>query len=1143
MIEPDGAVAMSSPHPIKILIANRSEIACRLIRTYSLYPNIQTIALYTPSERDATHARLATTSVALNGEGPRAYLDAASIVNIAKDKGCWGIAPGYGFLSEDAGFAKLCEDAGVMFIGPTSQQLAQLGNKMSARSLAKDIGVPILDGTKAENIRGSSIADVLAFAKSLDRASKLILKAAAGGGGRGIRIVDDNTDEQAIRTAYESCQREAQASFGDGSLFAERYLQGAKHIEVQLLGDGTGEVTHFWERECSLQRRNQKVIEIAPSHFITPQLRQAIIASAVKLGKAVKLRALATIEFLVDGDSGGFYFMEANPRIQVEHTITEQINGIDLVDLQLQVVLGRTLTDLHIAQEPPPPRLTSIQLRINSESFRPDGTANPEAGTIHHAHFPTGAGVRVETALEAGRQYSVSPLFDSLLAKLIVTASSYDAALRLARWAVGETRLVGCRTNQVFLMALLDLPDVRESKHNILTIQENFNPLYSATQEFEDTLQARDKTVVGETSQQSESVKVEQPADSEELTAHLVGVVLALKVQDGDKVTIGQEVAVLEAMKMEHSVQSTCNGVIAKLAVEQGQQVNAGDPILFIRSDGERDSTNAAKLAEAEDPNVLRPELEQLNERKAKLKYAGRDEDVAKRHSHGYLTGRENIDLLIDKDSFIEYGDLVVAAQRKRFPLSHLIARTSGDGIIVGWAKMQAHPVALVIGDYLVLAGTQGHYHHQKLDRIFQSIIDHPAPLVLYAEGGGGRPGDTDHMGMAGLKTPSFSLMGEIKARGIPSITVVNGYCFAGNAAFLGSCDIIIATRGGAKDAPKRKVTTIGMGGQAMIEGGGLGRFEHEHIGPIDVHMRAGGIDVLVDSEVEAAPLVRKLVALFTHPYLPPSKSPYTSDPLRLRTAVPPLENRRRAYDVRHVINLLLDDDSFIEFAPEWGLSVLTGFGRVNGRAVAIMASNSSSPLGGAIDVTSGAKVNRLFRLLIRLGGMHLISLCDTPGFMVGPDFERSIEAQGAGSTYRCFGDWFGNSQEFGLLGGRVLGIVLRNGFGLGAQAMLGGGSLRNSMCVAWPSAVFGGMGIEGAVQLAYKKELEAIKDPEERKRQERKMIDHMYAEGAAVNMAMASEIDSVIDPASTRQWLEQMMEVLPERVPTFKKARRQSKI
>ena len=1088
--------------------------------------------------------RLATTAVALPGEGPRAYLDATNIVNIAKKEGCWGIAPGYGFLSEDAGFVRLCEDGGIVFIGPSSAQLAQLGNKMSARSLAAEAGIPVLEGTKTALDRGSSIADVLAFGKSLGSASKIILKAAAGGGGRGIRVVDDSEDEQAIRLAYEACQREAQASFGNGDLFAERYLHAAKHIEVQVLGDGKGQVCHFWERECSLQRRNQKVVEVAPSHSITPQLRRAIIEAAVKLGKAVKLRSLATVEFLVDAATGDYFFMEANPRIQVEHTITEQINGVDLVDLQLQVALGRTLADLSLTREPPPPRLTSIQLRINAESFRHDGTTQPEAGSIRQAHFPTGAGVRVETALEAGRRYAVSPLFDSLLAKLIVTSSSYESALRLARWAISETVIVGCQTNQAFLMALLDLPTVQEGKTHILTIQENFEALFSATQHSEDTLRARtDHHSEEATSSREEVAKVERPAGSDELLALVTGVVVSIKVSRGDKITAGQELVVLEAMKMEHSVRSAYDGVVAKVAVTQGQQVTAGDALLFTSLDGDGSSANRSDLAETEDPEKLRPELTELNERKSFLRYAGREEDVAKRHATGYLTGRENLDLLIDKDSFIEYGDLVVAAQRKRYPLSHLIARTSGDGIIVGWAKMDSCPVAVVIGDYLVLAGTQGHFHHQKLDRIFQSVIDHPAPVVLYAEGGGGRPGDTDHLGTAGLKTPSFALMGEIKARGIPSIAVVNGYCFAGNAAFLGTCDIVIATRGGSKDAPQRKATTIGMGGQAMIEGGGLGRFEHEHIGPVDVHMRSGGIDVLVDTEVDAAPLVRKIVALLTHPHLPPAESPYTSDPLRLRTAVPPFSTRRRAYDVRHVIHLLLDDASFIEFSPEWGLSVLTGFGRVNGHAIALIASNSSSPLGGAIDIPSGAKVNRFLRLLTRLGGMHLLSLCDTPGFMVGPDFERSAEAQGAGSTYRCFGDWFGHAQEFGLSGGRVLGVVLRNGFGLGAQAMLGGGSLENSMVVAWPGAVFGGMGIEGAVRLAYRKELEAVEDLGERKKRELEMIEVMYAEGKAINMAMAAEIDSVVDPATTRKWLEQMIEVVPERVPRYIRARRRAKI
>ncbi|PPJ52821.1 hypothetical protein CBER1_11298 [Cercospora berteroae] len=1135
---------MSPNRPIKILIANRSEIACRLIRTYSLYPDIQTVALYTPSEKDSTHARLATSSVALSTEGPLAYLDAVNIVNIAKKQGCWGIAPGYGFLSEDAAFVRLCERERIVFIGPTSEQLARLGNKLSARSLAAEAGVPILDGTKTASDRGSSIDDVLKFAKSLGQGRSVILKAAAGGGGRGIRIIDDNKDERAIRSAYDACQREASASFGDGSLFAERYLKGARHIEVQLLGDGTGKVTHFWERECSLQRRNQKVIEIAPSQSVAPELRRAIIAAAVKVGQAVKLRSLATIEFLVDTANDDFFFMEANPRIQVEHTITEQINGVDLVDLQLQVALGHTLADLGVLQEPLPPRLTSIQLRVNSESFGKDGTAQPEAGIIQQAIFPTGAGVRVETAIEGGREYTVSPLFDSLLAKLVVTSSGYSSAIQLARWAVAQTTIIGCGTNQAFLMALLDMQVVRESRHNILTIQENVENLYSSTQQNMEVLREKaDKISKTATSASKTAPKVERPAGSEELLAHLTGVVFSLKVSEGDKVSVGQELVVLAAMKMEHSVQSAHNGVVAKIPVTQGQQINSGEALIFIMPDEGDASANASDAIETEDPEVLRPELEELNERKAAVRYAGRKKDVEKRHANGYLTGRENLDLLIDENSFVEFGDLVVAAQKKRYSMSHLITRTSGDGIIVGWGTMEAHPVAIVLGDYLVLAGTQGHFHHEKLDRIFASVIAHPAPLVLYAEGGGGRPGDTDVLSTTGLETPSFALLGEIKARGIPSVAVVNGYCFAGNAALLGTCDIIIATKGGSTDAPQRKKTTIGMGGQAMIEGGGLGLFEHEEIGPIDVHMRSGGIDVLVDSEIEAAPLVRKIVAMFTQPHLPPSESPYTSDQLRLRTVVPPFSARRRAYHIRAVIALLLDDDSFIEFCPQWGLSVLTGLGRIKGRAVGIIASNSSSPLGGAIDVESGTKVNRFFRLLIRLGGMHIISLCDTPGFMVGPDFERSTEAQGAGSTYRCFGDWFGNSQEFGLLGGRVLGVVLRNGFGLGAQAMLGGGTLRNSMCVAWPNAVFGGMGLEGAVKLAYRKELEAIKDIEVRKKKEQEMIDAAYAEGRALNQATVGEIDNVIDPATTRQWLERMMDVLPQRVLTYMRTRRDAKM
>ncbi|PWY98389.1 ClpP/crotonase [Testicularia cyperi] len=1130
----------------KILIANRSEIALRLIRTYALHADVSTLAIHTSDEPNAPHALAADTAVILPGRGPGAYLDIAAIISLAKTHRCSAIAPGYGFLSEDPRFAARCEDEGIVFLGPTSHQLAQLGDKISARSLAAKLNVPTLEGCTS-----SDRADIEAFVRGLDASVPVILKAAAGGGGRGIRIVRDRAT---LGEDLAACQREAKLSFGDDRVYVERFLGSAKHIEVQLLGDGTGHVVAFGDRECSLQRRNQKLIEIAPSPSIPldDPLRDALVSAAVRLAKAVKYRSLATIEFLVDPQSREFFFMEANPRIQVEHTVTEQVFQVDLVDLQLRIGRGQTLAQLGLSHPPALPQgRTAIQCRVNSEVLQPDGNAMPAAGNITALHLPTGPHVRIDTAAHAPRSgigyFTVSPLFDSLLAKVVVTAPSYRQALRLADRSLVELDIQGVKTNRAFLLALLRSPVVVESRAITATVAEQLDALLQMASRIESELPSADADPANASPGQAQgpSAKTaEAPKGTQPIPVHLTGILLQLNVAEGDAVTQGQELAVIEAMKMEHVIRSPVAGQIAKLASSKGDAVMAGAALLFLRPDSHEGSEGPAATAAAtsagaasnEEPiDSIRPELQEVLERKRLVLDDTRGDAVAKRHARGFPTVRETIAMLVDADSFLELGDLVVAAQRQRHSLEHLLARTAGDGIVTGWATVQGQPVALAMGDYLVLAGTQGHFHHLKLDRIFQSVLDHPAPLVLYAEGGGGRPGDTDMPLVAGLNTPSFALLGRIRARGIPSIGVANGYVFAGNAALLGTCDLVIATRGGSQaiagKGRKPGKTSIGMGGKAMIEGGGLGIFESDDIGPPEVHMATGGIDVLVDTEADATRLTQRLLALFTGYTLKASWS-WTQDARLLRQAVPPTSARRRAYDVRAVIRLLVDDESFIELGAGWGHSIVTGLATVGGRPIGIVANDPATPLGGAIDADAARKATRLLQLITRTRAAHLVSLCDTPGFMVGPDFEKA--ATGGGS-FRIFGDWFAAAQSLALSGGRVVGVVLRNAYGLGAQAMLGGSTLQNSMSVSWPSGAFGGMGLEGAVRLGMRNELAAIKDPKERQETEQAWIDELYKRGRATNMATLAEIDSVIDPADTRRWITQALATAGDRVPTYR--------
>jgi len=496
--------------------------------------------------------------------------------------------------------------------------------------------------------------------------------------------------------------------------------------------------------------------------------------------------------------------------------------------------------------------------------------------------------------------------------------------------------------------------------------------------------------------------------------------------------------------------------------------------------------------------DAVRPELTDLRARLAATTDAGRPEAVARRRKTGQRTTRENIADLVDPGSFVEYGALALAAQRQRYAMEDLARLSPADGIVCGVGTVnralfaEEHARAMVLAyDYTVFAGTQGVMGHKKLDRSLALAAEWRVPVVLFAEGGGGRPGDVDVPTVAGLDTPSFLGFASLSGL-VPLVGIVSGRCFAGNAALLGCCDVIIA----AED------TTLGMGGPAMIEGGGLGTFKPEEVGPIDVQTKNGVVDVRVRDEAEAVAVAKKYLSYFQGP----TAGWAAADQTTLRDALP--ERRRRAYKVRPILETIADSGSVLELRRDFGRSVVTALARIEGRPVGILASDPFH-LGGAIDSDASDKAARFFQLCDAFG-LPIVSLCDTPGFMVGPQAEKTALVRHASRMFVAAAS----------LSVPLFTVVLRKGYGLGAQAMSGGHFRAPFLTVSWPTGEFGGMNLEGAVRLAMRKQLEAIEDPAVREQTFQGMVAMAYDRGKAINTASLLELDAVIDPAETRTWL-----------------------
>ena len=644
----------------KLLIANRGEIAIRITEAAAEL-GLTTAAVFSEDDAKSLHVIRADEAHQLRGAGAAAYLDGEQIIAVAQEAECDAVHPGYGFLSENAAFARHCAAAGITFVGPRPELLELFGDKVRSREVARQCEVPVLAGSTGP----TSLAEAQAFLQSGPAGAAIVIKAVAGGGGRGMRVVRRLED---VEEAYNRCQSEARAAFGNGAVYVERFMPTARHIEVQILGDRSGNIMHLWERECTVQRRHQKLVEMAPSPSITVETRDQLVSAALRMAQSVRYESLGTFEFLVNttnSKEATLAFIEANPRLQVEHTVTEEVSGVDLVQAQLQLAAGQSLAELGLdTLSHGKPRGFAIELRINAESMADDASVRPANGALNVFEVPAGPGLRVDSYAYAG--YSTNPRFDPLLAKLIAHSPSphFVEAVNKAYRALCKFRIEGVTTNLGFLQALLQHPDFRANRLHTGFIEENIAELAASARSahrrlyFERASQSRtvgakidasDPLAIldlgksaapqGEQPMHDQVVQplpaydLEGPEGAIALRAPMQGTIVSIDANEGAVIAQGQQLIVMEAMKMEHVLTAPVSGVLRQVSTAKGDTVAEGQPLIFIE---ERDVGTTVTSATSElDLDVIRPDLAEVIERHEIGLDAARPEAVARRRKTG----------------------------------------------------------------------------------------------------------------------------------------------------------------------------------------------------------------------------------------------------------------------------------------------------------------------------------------------------------------------------------------------------------------------------------------------------------------------------------------------------------------------------
>jgi len=1108
----------------RVLIANRGEIAIRIARASSAL-GIESVGVHAAADAMALHVRMTTLAHeigrhAADASDPvRAYLDADALVALARTSGCDCVHPGYGFLSENAAFAQRCADAGVRFVGPRPETLALFGDKVASRAFAQAAGVPVVPGSERAL---ATVGEATALAKTLGY--PVMLKAAAGGGGRGMRAVARAED---MAEAFARCQGEAQAAFGDGAVFLEKLVARPRHVEVQVLGDAHGSVVHLWERDCSVQLRNQKVVEVAPAPALDAALRERILADALALARAARYENAGTVEFLVCPETGEHFFIECNPRIQVEHTVTEEVTGVDLVEAQFRIAAGATLASIGLAA-PPASRGFAIQARVVAQ-----GT-----GTFTAYREPSGPGVRVDACGYLG--LAPPPQFDPLFAKLVCrsnSSGSFESAVDRTLRALDEFQVAGVPTNREQLRAILEHPEFRAANARTSLLAEAPELAHPrprpAGDDAQHALRFLDQQAAALMKGAPAAAAVAAPARAplevaaghEGVASPMAGSVVDAGVALGAHVNAGDTLLVVTAMKMETAVTAPCAGTVTDVqALAAGDAVGAGEILVVIRP-GPADETAAAAARARSGWAPLLAEVAALHAiAHARFAPGSKDPGVVRQRNRGKLTCRERIALLLDDGSFREVGSLAGFAS---YDDDGRVADFTPANHVGGWGLIEGRTAIVCADDFTSRGGHADGAIGQKSRYLDQLSLELRAPSIRLLDGSSGG-------GSVAAMVPAQSKSGESAAQeshgaikaGRPRVTGGGGSflpahlgstTYAEQLSMVPVVNVLLGSVVGIGAAKAvlghfsvmvRDVAQLFVAGPPVVSHAMGYEVTKEDLGGWHIHCTNGSVDNLAETEQEAVAMTRRFLSYLPASVYeaPPVRAPDPSDPADRRdeelfTIIP--RKRTTTFDIRRTIRLIADRDSFFEIGALWGTDQVVGFIRMNGHPMGVIASDSRHVNGGALTADGCDKLRRHLDVC-DLFHLPVLNLVDNPGFAVG--IEHEIR-----STIRKGGEWM---IAFAQMNVPMFTVILRRSFGV-AGNNYATPSARPSVRVVWPAADVGGIPPEGGIEAAYKRQLAEAADPAALRAEINARIESARGPVGPLNRF---QMEEMIDPRDTRR-------------------------
>ncbi len=1110
----------------RVLIANRGEIAIRVARAASAL-GVESVSVYAPADKLSLHTRVTTESRALgtsrasSSDPVRAYLDIEGLIEAAKASRCDCVHPGYGFLSENSGFAKRCREEGIAFIGPSPETLALFGDKTKARDLARSLRIPIIPGSPQSL---ASAQDARAVAETIGY--PVMLKAVAGGGGRGMRAVA-GADE--MSAAFTRCQSEAMAAFGDGSLFVEKLIARPRHIEVQVLADSHGDIVHLYERDCSVQLRNQKVIEIAPAPGLEAGLRRRILEDAIRLASAAGYVNAGTVEFLVNPERGEHFFIECNPRIQVEHTVTEQVTNIDLVEAQFRIAAGETLKALGLADQAAikAPLGFAVEARIVAS-----GT-----GVLTAYKEPTGPGVRVDSCGYVG--YAPPPQFDPMFAKLICqsnSTNSFASALDHTVRALDEFHVAGLTTNLKQLRTVLSHPALRTGDARTTLFSEYpelstpigaqasaSRPLVLLEQQA--TALHRGQAAVIPTGTQP---GLPVPSGQEGVESPMAGSIIELAVESGATVGAGATLMIISAMKMETAVTAPCAGVVTGISpAEVGAAVAAGQIVATIApTERGSDATSPRRYGDDTWAPMLADVQALLAIAHRRFAPGSKDPGVVRQRDRGKLTCRERIDLLLDAGSFREVGSLAGFAD---YDDEGRVSGFTPANHVGGWGKIDGRTAVVCADDFTSRGGHADGAIGGKSAHLDRLSIDFRCPSIRLLDGSSGG-------GSIAAMVPKQQKAGESSARessgaivaGRPRVSGEGGSFLPGHLGssmyvkqlsevpvvnlLLGSVVGIGAAKAvlGHFSVMVRDIAQLFVAGPPVVSHAMGYDITKEELGGWQIHCRNGSVDNLAESEEEATSMTKRFLSYLPSSVYeaPPVLAPDPADPADRReeelfTIIP--RKRIMTFDMRRAIRLMADRGSFFEIGPLWGTDQIVGFVRFGGYPMGVIASDCRHVNGGALTADGCDKLKRHLDLC-DLFHLPVLNLIDNPGFAVGLEHEIA-------GTIRKGGEWM---IAFAQVAIPIFTVIMRRSFGVAGNNYAtprSGASAR----VVWPAADVGGIPPEGGIEAAYKRQLAEAADPAALRAEINARIESARGPIGPLNRF---QMEEMIDPRDTRRWI-----------------------